>query len=138
VNIWFSAVVRGDMAAIVLGKNVYLQDGVIVHCDFDVPQIIESGVVAGHAAILHGQRIGKNTLVGIDAQVLLGCDIGEECLIAAGAVLAPNTIVPARSVVMGLPGKVVRQATNEDVERTRLIYLRYRELAARYSAGIIR
>ena len=135
VNVWFSAVVRGDVAAITLGENVNLQDGVIVHCDFDVPQVIEPGVVVGHAAVLHGRRIRRDTLIGIGARVLAGCDIGEECMIAAGAVVPPNTIVPPRSMVMGLPGKVVRRVTDEEVERTRTICRRYRELAARYASG---
>lgn len=135
VNVWFGAVVRGDVAPITLGENVNLQDGVIVHCDCDVPQVIEAGVVAGHAAVLHGVRIGADALVGIGAKVLSGCVVGEGCVIAAGAVLAPNTVVPPRSVVMGVPGKVVRAVSADELERTRTICRRYRELAERYAAG---
>lgn len=135
VNVWFGAVVRGDVAAITLGENVNLQDGVIVHCDIDRPQVIEDGVVAGHAAVLHGVRVGADTLVGIGAKVLGGCDVGAGCLIAAGAVLAPGTVVPPRSVVMGVPGKVVRAVTDEELEKTREICRRYRELAEQYAAG---
>ena len=65
VNIWFGSVVRGDMAPIILGENVNLQDGVIVHCDFGIPNVIEANVVAGHRALLHGKRIGMGTLVGM-------------------------------------------------------------------------
>jgi gamma-carbonic anhydrase len=137
VNVWFGAVVRGDVAAITLGENVNLQDGVIVHCDHDVPQVIEAGVVAGHAAVLHGVRIGADTLVGIGAKILSGCDVGAECVIAAGAVLAPGSVIPPRSVVMGVPGKVVRATTAQEVERTRSICKRYRALAERYLAGDI-
>ena len=111
VNIWFGAVVRGDVAPIVLGENVNLQDGVIVHCDYGVTNVIEAGVVAGHAAVLHGARVGPDTLVGIGAKLLSGSVIGAECLIAAGAVVPPGMNVPPRSVVMGLPGKVVRSIT---------------------------
>lgn len=135
VNVWFGAIVRGDVAPITLGENVNLQDGVIVHCDYDVPQVIEAGVVAGHAAVLHGVRIGADTLVGIGAKILGGCDVGAECVIAAGAVLAPGTMVPPRSVVMGVPGKVVRVVTTEEVNRTRSICKRYRALVERYLAG---
>jgi carbonic anhydrase/acetyltransferase-like protein (isoleucine patch superfamily) len=137
VNVWFGAVVRGDVAAITLGENVNLQDGVIVHCDYDVPQVIEAGVVAGHAAVLHGVRIGADTLVGIGAKILGGCEVGAGCVVAAGAVLPPGLVVPPRSVVMGVPGKVVRATTDDEVERTRTICRRYRELAERYAAGVV-
>lgn len=137
VNVWFGAVVRGDVAAITLGENVNLQDGVVVHCDYDRPQMIEAGVVAGHAAVLHGVRIGADTLVGIGAKVLSGCDLGAGCVIAAGAVLAPGTVVPPRSLVMGVPGKAVRGVTDEELGKTREICRRYRELAERYAAGVV-
>jgi carbonic anhydrase/acetyltransferase-like protein (isoleucine patch superfamily) len=135
VNVWFSAVVRGDVAPITLGENVNLQDGVIVHCDYDVPQVIEAGVVAGHAAVLHGKRIGRDTLVGMGAKLLAGTVVGEECVIAAGAVVPPNTVVPPRSLVLGLPAKVVRTVTDAEVERTRETCRRYRQLAERYLLG---
>jgi carbonic anhydrase/acetyltransferase-like protein (isoleucine patch superfamily) len=135
VNIWFGCVIRGDIAPISLGENVNLQDGVIVHTDYGAPNVIESGVVAGHAAVLHGVRVGADTLVGIGAKLLSGTDVGPECVIAAGAVLPPGMVVPARSVVMGVPGRVVRAATAEEIARTRTINERYRELARRYAAG---
>ena len=135
VNIWYSAVIRGDVAPITLGENVNLQDGVIVHCDFGFPNVIEPGVVVGHAAVLHGIRVGAGTLVGIGAKLLSGTDIGEECLIAAGAVVPPGMKVPPRSVVMGLPGKVVRAATAAEIAHTRTINERYQEMARRYMAG---
>jgi carbonic anhydrase/acetyltransferase-like protein (isoleucine patch superfamily) len=95
-------------------------------------------VVVGHAAVLHGIRVGANSLVGIGAKLLTGSDIGEECVIAAGAVVPPGMKVPPRSVVMGLPGKVVRAATVEEIARTRMINERYQEMARRYAAGEFR
>src|SRR4051794_33167485 len=100
VNIWFGCVVRGDVAPISFGENANLQDGAIVHADYGFPNVIEAGVVVGHAAVLHGVRVGANTLVGIGAKLLTGTDVGEECVIAAGAVLPPGIVVPPRSVVM--------------------------------------
>ena len=135
VNVWFGAVVRGDVAPITLHERVNLQDGVIIHCDFDVPQEIEPGVVVGHAAVLHGVCVRADTLIGIGAKLLSGTDIGEECVIAAGCVVPPGMVVPPRSVVMGVPGKVVRAVTAADVARTRTINRRYLEMAARYAAG---
>lgn len=135
VNIWFGCVLRGDIAPISLGENVNLQDGVIVHTDYGAPNVIEPGVVAGHVAVLHGVRVGADTLVGIGAKLLSGTDVGPECVIAAGAVLAPGMVVPPRSVVMGVPGRVVRAVTADEIARTRLINERYRELARRYAVG---
>jgi carbonic anhydrase/acetyltransferase-like protein (isoleucine patch superfamily) len=135
VNIWYSAVIRGDVAPITLGENVNLQDGVIVHCDFGFPNVIEPGVVVGHAAVLHGIRVGAGTLVGIGAKLLTGTDIGEECVIAAGAVVPPGMKVPPRSVVMGLPAKAVRTVTAEEIARTRMINERYQLMARKYAAG---
>lgn len=138
VNVWFGAVVRGDVARITLHERVNLQDGVIVHCDFDVPQEIEPGVAVGHAAVLHGVRVRADTLIGIGAKLLSGTDIGEECVIAAGCVVPPGMVLPPRSLVMGVPGKVVRPVTAEEVKRTRIINRRYVELAARYAEGDFR
>jgi carbonic anhydrase/acetyltransferase-like protein (isoleucine patch superfamily) len=137
VNLWYGVVIRGDVAPITLGAAVNLQDGVVVHCDYDVSQVIESGVVVGHMAMLHGKRIGADTLIGIGAKLLSGSDIGEECIIAAGSVVPPGLVVPPRSLVMGVPGKVVRPVRDDEVSKTRTICARYRELAGRYAAGEI-
>jgi carbonic anhydrase/acetyltransferase-like protein (isoleucine patch superfamily) len=135
VNIWFGTVVRADLSRITLGPRVNLQDGCIVHSDTDVPLVIEEGVVAGHGAILHGRFIGRDTLIGIGARLLSGCEIGAECLIAAGAVVTEGRRIPPRSVVMGVPGRVVRQITAEELEQTRAICAHYLELAQRYARG---
>jgi carbonic anhydrase/acetyltransferase-like protein (isoleucine patch superfamily) len=134
-NIWFGTVIRGDLARITLGARVNLQDGCIVHTDRDAAQTLEDGVVAGHRAVLHGNRIGRDTLVGMGAIVLSGTDIGAECLIAAGALVGEGRRIPPRSVVMGVPGKVVRSITAEEVQRTREISAHYFEMAQRYARG---
>jgi carbonic anhydrase/acetyltransferase-like protein (isoleucine patch superfamily) len=134
-NVWFGCVVRGDLARITLGPRVNLQDGCIVHTDMDEPLEVEEGVVAGHAAVLHGRRIGRDTLVGIGARLLAGCEIGPECLIAAGSLVTEGKHIPPRSVIMGVPGKVVREIRPEEVERTRMIAQHYLERAQRYAAG---
>jgi carbonic anhydrase/acetyltransferase-like protein (isoleucine patch superfamily) len=137
VNVWYGAVVRGDVAPITLSENVNVQDCAVVHCDFGVPNVLEPGVVVGHSAVVHGARVGADTLVGMGAKLLGGSVIGPECLIAAGAVVPPGMVVPPRSVVMGLPGKVVRAATADEIATTRRINARYRELARQYAAGEI-
>jgi carbonic anhydrase/acetyltransferase-like protein (isoleucine patch superfamily) len=133
VNIWFGSVVRGDLARITLGPRVNIQDGCVVHTDYDVPQDIEEGVVVGHRAVLHGRRVGRDTLVGMGALLLSGCEVGEECLIAAGALVTEGRRIPPRSVVMGVPGRVVRAITSEELQRTHTICASYLELAQRYA-----
>jgi carbonic anhydrase/acetyltransferase-like protein (isoleucine patch superfamily) len=135
VNIWFGCVLRADLARITLGPRVNLQDGCIVHTDHDEPQVIEEGVVVGHGAMLHGRLIGKDTLVGMGAILLSGCEVGAECLIAAGTLVTEKRRIPPRSLVMGVPGKVVRAVTDEDLRRTLAINAHYLELAQRYTRG---
>jgi carbonic anhydrase/acetyltransferase-like protein (isoleucine patch superfamily) len=135
VNIWFGTVVRGDLARITLGPRVNIQDGCIVHTDYDQAQTIEEGVVVGHRAVLHGCLIGRDTLVGIGAVLLTGSEIGAECLIAAGALVTEKRRIPPRSVVMGVPARVVREVTDDDLRRTQAISAHYLELAQRYARG---
>jgi carbonic anhydrase/acetyltransferase-like protein (isoleucine patch superfamily) len=133
VNLWFNSVLRGDLARISLGPRVNVQDGCIIHTDYDCPQEVEEGVVVGHRAVLHGRRIGRDSLIGMGALLLSGCEIGEECLIAAGTLVTEGRRIPPRSVVMGVPGKVVREITAEELDRTHAICAHYLELAQRYA-----
>jgi carbonic anhydrase/acetyltransferase-like protein (isoleucine patch superfamily) len=135
VNIWYHCVLRGDLARITLGPRVNLQDAVIVHTDDECPQNVEEGVVVGHGAILHGRCIGKDSLIGMGARLLSGCEIGEECLVAAGALVTEGCRVPARSLVVGVPGKVIRSLTAEETARTRAINAHYLDMAQRHARG---
>ncbi len=135
VNLWFNVVIRGDLARISLGPRVNLQDGVVVHTDYDVPQDIEEGVVAGHGAILHGRRIGAGCLIGMGATVLSGSEIGAESLIAAGCVVPERMIVPPRSLVAGVPGRIIKEVPEAWLLRSRRINAHYLELAERYVRG---
>ncbi|HEX3151173.1 MAG TPA: gamma carbonic anhydrase family protein [Gemmataceae bacterium] len=137
VNLWFGAIVRGDLARITLGDTANIQDGCILHTDVGVPLTIESGVVAGHAVVLHGTSVGADTLLGIGCRLLSGSDIGPECIVAAGSVVIEGAKIPPRSVVMGIPGKVVRTATIDEIAKTRAINARYLEMARRYAEGRI-
>jgi len=138
VNLWFNVVIRGDLARITLGPRVNLQDGVIVHTDYDMPQDIEEGVVAGHGAILHGRRIGAGCLIGMGATVLSGSELGAECLVAAGCVVPERMIVPPRSLVAGVPGRIIKEVPEAWLVRSRRINSHYLELAGRYVRGEIR
>src|SRR5216683_3124785 len=128
VNIWFGSVLRGDLARVTLGPRVNIQDGCVVHTDYGEPQLIEEGVVVGHRAVLHGRSIGHDTLIGMGALLLSGCEVGAECLIAAGTLITEKRRIPPRSVVMGVPGRIVREINDDDLRRTHAIAAHYLEL----------
>src|SRR5262245_48819720 len=106
-SVWFAAVVRGDVAAVVVGERVNIQDGSVIHCDTGYPHTIEPDVTIGHRAVVHGERVGRGSLIGIGAVLLGHTVVGEECLIGAGAVVPPGMQVPDRMLVMGVPGRIV-------------------------------
>jgi carbonic anhydrase/acetyltransferase-like protein (isoleucine patch superfamily) len=135
VNIWYGCVLRGDLARITLGPRVNLQDGCIVHTDWEVPQDIEEGVAVGHRVTLHGRRIGRGSLIGMGSILMSGCEIGEESLVAAGTLIPERKKYPPRSVIMGVPGRVIREATADDVALAARIGSAYLTLAARHAAG---
>ncbi len=134
-NLWFNVVVRGDVAGIRIGPRTNLQDGVIVHTDYGVPNEIGGQVVVGHGAILHGRRIGDGCLIGMGAVVLSGSEIGDEALIAAGCVVPERMVVPPRALVAGVPGQIVGEISAKWLDRTRYINAHYLELAAQYARG---
>jgi carbonic anhydrase/acetyltransferase-like protein (isoleucine patch superfamily) len=109
-SIWPGAVIRGDFGSISIGKNTAIEDNCIVH-SWDC--IIGDNVLVGHGAVIHCKSIGNGSMVGINAVVLQGAEIGEKCFIAAGALITPNTKIPPNSLVMGSPAKV-KEKLNED------------------------
>ena len=133
VNIWFGAVVRGDMHYIKIGNRSNIQDNVVVHVTTAVsPTNIGSGVTVGHCAIIHGCTIEDDCMIGMGATVMDDAVIGAGSLVGAGALVPPNMKVPPRSLVVGMPGKVIRKVKNEEyamiVDRSQ----EYIELAAIY------
>jgi len=134
-SVWFGSIIRGDVAPIRIGRQVNIQDGAIIHCDSGVIQTIGDGVSIGHAAVVHGMEVGEGTLIGMGARVLGRARIGRECIIAAGAVVPEGMLVPDHSVVMGVPGKIRRQVTPDELKYIRWISQRYVNLARRWLAG---
>jgi carbonic anhydrase/acetyltransferase-like protein (isoleucine patch superfamily) len=134
-SFWFNAVVRGDVAAVTIGRRVNVQDAAVIHCDSGVPNVIEDDVTIGHGAVVHGMFVGAGTLIGMSATLLGRTKIGRECLIAAGAVVPPGLVVPDRMVVMGVPAKVVRAVSEKDLAYMRWLAGHYVELAEAYVAG---
>ena len=114
-SIWFNAVLRGDTDTLTVGENSNIQDGSILHADEGVPLIIGRDVTVGHQAMLHGCTIGDNSLIGIGAVVLNGAVIGRNCLIGANSLIPEGKVIPDGSLVMGQPGKVVRELTEAQI-----------------------
>ena len=105
-SIWYGAVLRGDSDFIRIGARTNIQDGTVVHVDEGVPTIVEEEVTVGHGVVLHGCTVRRRCLIGIGARVLNHADIGEGSLVAAGALVPEKLIVPPRSLVVGVPGKI--------------------------------
>lgn len=116
-SVWFQCVLRGDINSITIGSQTNIQDGCLLHVTHKQALVIKDRVTAGHGAILHGCEIGDDCLIAMGAIVLDGAVIGQGSLIAAGSLVPPGMQVPPYSLVMGVPGKVVRPLTNEDKER---------------------
>ncbi len=128
-SVWDGAVLRGDVSYIKIGKNTNIQDNAVVHVDFNEPTIIGENVTIGHMAVVHAAKIGNNVIVGIHAVILNGAEIGDGSVVGAGAVVTSRTKIPPKSLVLGIPGKVVRQG--EEIEKMAiengLIYQKLRE-----------
>lgn len=116
VSIWPGVILRGDIEPITLGEQSNVQDGSIAHTSHGIPVVLGKGVTVGHGAILHGTRIGDYSLIGMGAILLDGSVIGEECLVAAGALVSEHVQIPPRSLVLGVPGKVVRSLKPEEID----------------------
>ena len=118
-SVWFGTVARGDNEPIVVGRRTNVQDGCILHTDLGFPLTIGAEATIGHGVILHGCTIGRGALVGMGAIVLNGAEIGEESLVGAGALIPEGKKIPPRSVVLGSPGKIVREVTDRDLASMR-------------------
>ena len=134
-SFWFNAVVRGDVAPVTIGRRVNVQDNAVIHCDTGVPNVIEDDVTIGHGAIVHGEYVGKRSLIGMGATLLSRTRLGAECLVAAGSVVPPGMVVPDRMAVMGVPGRIARPVTDEELKYMRWLTTHYIEVAERYLRG---
>lgn len=132
VNIWYGAAIRGDVAPIHIGAGSNVQDNAVIHCDHLYANVIGERVVIGHSAIVHGEAVGDNSLIGMGAVVLGRTKIGKRCLIAAGAVVPPGLEVPDGMVVMGVPGKIVRETNDAEKQYLDKLPDHYVQLAQRY------
>jgi carbonic anhydrase/acetyltransferase-like protein (isoleucine patch superfamily) len=131
-SVWFGCVVRGDNDTITLGENSQLQDGCVVHVDPGYPVTLGRGVSVGHMAMLHGCTIGDGSLIGIKSVVLNGARIGRNCLIGANSLIAERKEIPDGSLVMGSPGRIVRQLTPEEIRNINAFADHYVQKFRRY------
>lgn len=119
VSIWYNAVLRGDLAPIVIGDESNIQECSVLHVTNDIPLTLGKGVTVGHGAILHSCTIGDNSLIGMGAIVLDGAKIGKNCIIGAGALVTGGTEIPDGSLVVGSPAKVRREMTEAEIAANR-------------------
>jgi len=134
-SVWFGAVLRSDMALIQIGRNTSVQDNAIIHVSEGVETRIGDQVTIGHGAIVHGAQVDDTVLIGIGAIVLDRAQVGEGSIIGAGAVVTESAQIPERSLVLGVPGKVVRQVTTEQLRSIEANAKSYVALAQRYLRG---
>lgn len=134
-SVWPFVVIRGDMERIEIGSDSNIQDGAVVHVDRGFPTIIGDRVGIGHRAIIHGAIVEPDSLVGMGAILLNGVRVGTGSIIAAGAVCKEGMQIPPNSMVMGVPGRIVRETTVAERERIRDTVDSYLKLQAEHKAG---
>ena len=136
-SVWFNAVLRGDNELIHIGENSNVQDGTVMHTDMGFPLNIGKGVTIGHNAMLHGCSVGDYSLIGINAVVLNGAKIGKYCIIGANSLIGEGKEIPDGSLVMGSPGKVVRELTDAQKRMLEASAAHYVHNAQRYARDLV-
>jgi carbonic anhydrase/acetyltransferase-like protein (isoleucine patch superfamily) len=137
VSVWYGTVVRGDMASITVGEFTNLQDGAVLHCDPGKDLVVGKHVTVGHLAMIHAKSVGDGCLIGIHSTLLSGAVVGEACLIAAGALVREDQVIPPRSIVVGVPGKVIGQTDDAFLRQSVDRAMRYHATARRHAEGKI-
>ena len=135
-SIWFNVVIRADNDKVIVGENSNIQDGSVLHIDPGFPLTIGKNVTIGHKAMLHGCTIGENSLIGINAVVLNGAKIGKNCLIGANALIPERMEIPDGSMVLGSPGKIKRQLSEQEIKMLQLSAAHYVQNGQRYESGL--
>jgi carbonic anhydrase/acetyltransferase-like protein (isoleucine patch superfamily) len=134
-SVWYGAVARGDLASIAIGRCTNIQDGAVLHCDPGKDLVIGDFVTVGHLAMIHAKSVGDRCLIGIHATILSGAVVGEGSIVAANALVREDQVVPPRSIVVGVPGKVIGQVSDAQVEEAVARAMRYHALARRHAEG---
>ncbi len=135
-GIWFGAVLRGDNEPIKIGKATNIQENCVLHTDMGFPLVVGNGCTIGHKAMLHGCTIGDNTLIGMGATVLNNAVVGNNCLIGAGAFVGEGKVIPDNSLVVGMPGKVIRTIDEKTEKMLQASSALYVANARRFADGL--
>ena len=136
-SVWWGAILRGDNEPILVGDESNVQDGSVLHTDMGAPLTIGARVTIGHMAMLHGCLIGDESLIGIKATVLNHAKIGKNCIIGAHALITEGKEIPDRSLVVGAPGKIIREVTDAEIAMLRASAAHYVENGRRYQQGLM-
>lgn len=134
-SVWHQAAIRADINKVRIGDCTNIQEHVSIHVDSNIPTIIGSKVTLGHGAIVHACTVEDCTLIGMGAIILDGAIIGHHCLIAAGSIIPPGKTIPPRSMVMGQPGKIVRELSDQEASNLEHHAEKYHKLALRHIGG---
>jgi carbonic anhydrase/acetyltransferase-like protein (isoleucine patch superfamily) len=135
-SIWFNATLRGDIENIYVGEGSNIQDGSVLHTDPGYPLKIGRNVTIGHLVMLHGCTIEDNSLIGIGAIILNGAKVGKNCVIGANALVTENKVIPDNSLVIGSPGKIIRQVSVEEIESNTENAIHYQHNWKKYSKSV--
>ncbi len=133
-SVWFNCVLRGDDDVITIGEGSQIQDGSVLHVDPGAPVTLGRNVSVGHMSMLHGCSVGDGSLIGIKSVILNHAQIGRNCLIGANTLIPENRVIPDGKLVLGSPGKVVRDLTPEEIAQLRFFAVHYQNQARRYKA----
>lgn len=137
-SVWFGATLRGDNEMITVGAGSNIQENCVLHTDMGFPLTIGKNCTIGHKATLHGCALGDNTLIGMGATILNGARIGKNCLIGAGALVTENKVIPDGSMVLGSPGKVVRELDGPTIQSLTASALHYQDNMRRFKTNLVK
>jgi len=129
-SVWPGAVIRGDMAYVKIGKNVHVQDNCVVHSEFGSD--MGDNIVIGHAVVVHSRRIGSNIMLGNNATLLDNCEIGNDSIVAAGSIVAPEKVFPDRSMIMGSPARRREEISQRHMEQIEYSVNYYKKVVKMY------
>ena len=136
VSLWFNAVLRGDTEALMVGAGSNIQDGAVCHADPGFPLVIGAGVTVGHGAIMHGARIGANTLIGMGAIILNGAEIGSHCIVGAGSLITQQKRFADNQLIMGSPARAIRSLSADEIASIERAAADYVQKAREFMASL--
>jgi carbonic anhydrase/acetyltransferase-like protein (isoleucine patch superfamily) len=135
-SVWFNAVIRGDEGKITIGRNTNIQDNAVVHSDGDMPVEIGDNVTIGHGAVIRACKLGNSVMVGMNATIMSGTEIGERSIVGANSFIGYNKKFPPKSLMTGVPGKLVRELTDAETAVNDGAPQIYQQLVQKYRRGV--